>query len=89
MKFTLALVGAAAATSQQGIQMLQKLNTMDQSIENIQNVKVALVQCAAAGDCSQEAAAMPSLALATSDDTTTTPAATPETDVQKWEACYK
>ena len=85
MKFTLALVGAAAATSQQGIQMLQKLNTMDQSIENMENVKVALVQCAAAGDCSVEAAAMPNLALATNS---TAPASN-DSDLHKWEACYK
>jgi hypothetical protein len=66
MKFTLAaLVGATAASTETGIKMLQKLNSMDQSIENMQEVKVALVQCAAAGDCSNEAAAMPSLALAT------------------------
>ena len=63
MKFALALVGAVAATTETGIKMLQKLNTMDQSIENMQNVKVALVHCAAAGDCSQEAAAMPTLAM--------------------------
>ena len=95
MKFTLALVGAAAATTETGIKMLQKLNTMDQSIENMENVKVALVTCAAAGDCSQEAAAMPTLAMeATTGDATTTPAAAPaaapaaETAVQKWKDCY-
>ena len=36
MKFTLALFGAAAATTETGIKMLQRLNTMDQSIENIE-----------------------------------------------------
>ena len=67
MKFTLALVGAAAASTETGIKMLQKLNSMDQSIENMQDVKVALVQCAAAGDCTKEAAAMPTLAISTVD----------------------
>jgi len=83
MKFTLALVGAAAATSETGIKMLQKLNTMDQSMENIENVKVALVSCAAAGDCSAEAAAMPALAMATVEPTpaaTTDATTTPATD---------
>jgi len=111
MKFALALVGAAAATTETGIKMLQKLNSMDQSIENMQNVKVALVQCAAAGDCSQEAAAMPTLAMdaeasteATTDSTAATTASTDstttadatattttakQTDVEKWESCYK
>ena len=51
MKFTLALIGATAATSEIGIQMLQKLNSMDQSIENMENVINSLVKCAAAGDC--------------------------------------
>ena len=95
MKFTLALVGAAAATTETGIKMLQKLNTMDQSIENMENVKVALVTCAAAGDCSQEAAAMPTLAMEATTDTTT-PATTTtaddsstETALQKWKHCYK
>ena len=93
MKFTLALVGAAAATTETGIKMLQKLNTMDQSIENMENVKVALVTCAAAGDCSQEAAAMPTLAMeATTGDATTTPATTADdssTALQKWKQCYQ
>merc|ERR1711865_480210 len=94
MKFTLALVGAAAATTETGIKMLQKLNTMDQSIENMENVKVALVQCAAAGDCSQEAAAMPTLAMeattdaTTTDATTTTPAAATPSAIDAWKTCY-
>ena len=84
MKFTLALVGAAAATTETGIKMLQKLNTMDQSIENMENVKVALVQCAAAGDCSQEAAAMPTLAM----EATTEPATAEPSAVDAWKTCY-
>ena len=63
----MALLGAASATSEQGIMMLKQLNAMDQNIENLSNVRDALVQCAAAGDCSQEAAAMPKLALATTE----------------------
>ena len=61
------LLGAASATSEQGIMMLKQLNAMDQNIENLSNVRDALVQCAAAGDCSQEAAAMPKLALSTTE----------------------
>ena len=80
MKFTLALVGAAAASTETGIKMLQKLNSMDQSIENMQNVKVALVQCAAAGDCSNEAAAMPALAMTTVEADASTDATTVKTD---------
>ena len=91
MKFTLALVGAAAATSETGIKMLQKLNTMDQSMENIENVKVALVSCAAAGDCSAEAAAMPALAMATVEataDADATAVKTKEQDaVANWKLC--
>ena len=68
---------------------------MDQSIENMQNVKVALVSCAAAGDCSAEAAAMPTLAMATADAATPATPATPaaptahETAVTAWKTCYK
>jgi hypothetical protein len=79
MKFALALVGAAAATTETGIKMLQKLNAMDQSIENMQNVKVALVQCAAAGDCTQEAAAMPTLAMEAEAAAASTTATTTDT----------
>ena len=82
MKFTLALVGAAAASTETGIKMLQKLNSMDQSIENMQDVKVALVQCAAAGDCSNEAAAMPSLAMATVEADASADASTAKTTVE-------
>ena len=82
MKFPLALVGAAAASTETGIKMLQKLNSMDQSIENMQDVKVALVQCAAAGDCSNEAAAMPSLAMATVEADASADASTAKTTVE-------
>jgi hypothetical protein len=81
MKFTLALVAAAAASSETGIKMLQKLNSMDQSIENMQDVKVAIVKCAAAGDCSAEAAAMPTLAMTATGDAATDDEATAKTDV--------
>jgi len=46
MKYTLALVGAAAADAassvETGIQMLEKLNSMDQNIENVDYAKTAL-----------------------------------------------
>ena len=94
MKFTLALVGAAAASTETGLKMLQQLNSMDQSIDNMQNVKVALVQCAAAGDCSAEAAAMPTLAMSTASTDETdakkdvkTVETTADKDVDAWKAC--
>ena len=66
MKFfaLIALFGAASATTAVGIEMLQQLDMVDQKMENLSNVKHALVDCSAAGDCSQEAASMPNLALA-------------------------
>ena len=62
-----ALAGATQANTHSGIQMLQVLqsmeeqNMMDTNTQHLQQVKEALVKCAAAGDCSQEAAKMPNL----------------------------
>merc|ERR1719263_1048025 len=65
MKFAAAaLLGLASATSEQGIAMLQKLNSLPQDLVDMDDVKTALVECSVAGDCSAEAAAMPHLALA-------------------------
>ena len=87
MKFTLALVSAAAANTETGIKMLQQLNSMDQSIENMQNVKTALVQCAVAGNCSAEAAAMPSLAMAA--NTTAEAGSDKPSATATWDSCLK
>jgi hypothetical protein len=73
MVMTSTVLAFSSANSETGIKMLKKLNSMDQSIENMQNVKVALVECAAAGDCSQEAAAMPALAMYAEEEATATP----------------
>merc|ERR1719263_331232 len=68
MKFAAAaLLGLASATSEQGIAMLQKLNSLPQDLVDMDEVKTALVECSVAGDCSAEAAAMPHLALATEE----------------------
>merc|ERR1719263_42302 len=68
MKFAAAaLLGFASATSEQGIAMLQKLNSLPQDLVDMDDVKTALVECSVAGDCSAEAAAMPHLALAAED----------------------
>ena len=67
MKFfsLLALLATTTATTEKGIAMIQALDEMDgQNVENLSTVRAALVECSAAGDCTAEAAAMPSLALA-------------------------
>ena len=89
MKFAVALVGAAAASSEQGIAMLKTLNSMNQDIENMQQVKTALVQCAVNGDCSAEAAAMPNLALASNTTDTSDNNASPTSAWAHWENCVK
>merc|ERR1719263_857528 len=80
MKFAAAaLLGLASATSEQGIAMLQKLNSLPQDLVDMDEVKVALVECSVAGDCSAEAAAMPHLALAAEEPAATTTDATAAT----------
>merc|ERR1711998_98704 len=64
MKFAVALVAVAAATSQEGLEMLHTLEYVDQSTENLEDVRSALVMCAAAGDCSEQVDQMPTLAMA-------------------------
>ena len=72
MRFTIVLAAFAAvasATSETGIKMLHQLQVLEKNNQiteegalHLQNVKEALVQCAAAGDCTKEASKLPHLA---------------------------